>query len=148
LTTRINAEFNADLLLQQADLALATNRSGSALLTTLYWRAVQQPRTDYRVTLRLLDATGTVVSQRDNFPIGPLLPPTTWQAGDEKPGYMALPLPPDLPLGRYQLVVNLYDPVDKTTIPHTIATAPERTTTEPISVAVVTLDPQIVLHAP
>ena len=48
--------------------------------------------------------------QRDDFPIGPLLPPTTWNAGDAKPGYLALPLPADLPPGDYTLTVGVYDP--------------------------------------
>jgi hypothetical protein len=50
------------------------------------------------------------VAQRDEFPIGALLPPTTWNAGDVKPGFMALPLPADLPPGDYRVVVGVYDP--------------------------------------
>ncbi len=42
------------------------------------------------VTLRLLGLDGVVVSQSDGFPMGPLLPPTAWDAGDSKPGYMVL----------------------------------------------------------
>ena len=72
------------------------------LLAQLDWLAEQKPSIDYRVTLRLLDNAGQVVAQRDDFPIGNLLPPTTWNAGDAKPGYLALPLPPDLAAGTYQ----------------------------------------------
>ena len=63
-----------------------------------------------RRSVRLAAADGTVAAQRDEFPIGPLLPPTTWAAGDEKPGYMALPIPPGTPPGEYRLLVGLYDP--------------------------------------
>ena len=76
----------------------------------LDWLATRKPALDYRVTLRLVDNDGAVVAQRDEFPIGALLPPTTWNAGDAKPGYFALPLPPDLPPGRYRVIVGVYDP--------------------------------------
>jgi hypothetical protein len=76
----------------------------------LDWLAERKPSVDYRVTLRLEDATGQVVAQRDEFPIGPLLPPTTWNEGDAKPGYMALVLPAGLPQGEYRLTVNVYNP--------------------------------------
>jgi hypothetical protein len=62
--------------------------------------------------LRLLDEAGAVVAQRDDYPIGTLLPPTTWNAGDAKPGYMALPLGGDLAPGAYQVVVGVYDPAN------------------------------------
>lgn len=76
----------------------------------LDWLAERRPTRDYRVTLRMVDDRGAVVAQRDEFPIGALLPPTTWRAGDVKPGYMALPLPADLPPGDYRVVVGVYDP--------------------------------------
>lgn len=76
----------------------------------LDWLATRKPALDYRVTLRLVDNDGAVVAQRDEFPIGALLPPTTWNAGDAKPGYMALPLPADLPPGIYRVVAGVYDP--------------------------------------
>jgi mannosyltransferase len=80
------------------------------LFVQLDWLAERKPTRDYRVTLRLIDNDGAVVAQRDEFPIGALLPPTTWHAGDAKPGYMALPLPADLPPGDYRLLVGVYDP--------------------------------------
>jgi hypothetical protein len=80
------------------------------ILVQLDWLAEQKPSVDYRVTLRLLDEGGQVVAQRDDFPIGPLLPPTTWNAGDAKPGYLALPQPGDLAPGKYRVTVGVYDP--------------------------------------
>jgi 4-amino-4-deoxy-L-arabinose transferase-like glycosyltransferase len=74
----------------------------------LDWRAERKPTLDYRVTLRIVDNDGAVVAQRDEFPIGALLPPTTWNAGDAKPGYMALPA--DLSPGDYRVIVGVYDP--------------------------------------
>lgn len=114
------ALFGESLLLQEASVAFLAARGAEPayLLTTLTWLAQTKPSNDYRVTLRLLDAAGTVVSQRDDFPIGPLLPPSTWNAGDVKPGYLALPIPPNSAPGPYQLTVNLYDPVTLAPVPH------------------------------
>lgn len=107
-TTPIGALFGGQLLLEQADLAAVDERDSQRyLLVTLHWLAETQPTLDYRVTLRLLDGQGVIVSQQDEYPIGPLLPPVTWQAGDAKPGYMVLPVPPAP--GAYRAVVGVYD---------------------------------------
>lgn len=89
------------------------------LLVTLAWKAEAKPTVDYTVSLRLSDRGGDVKSQVDDLPIGALLPPTTWQAGDRKPGYMVLPLPPGLPAGNYDLAVGLYDPKTAALFPTT-----------------------------
>lgn len=107
-TKTIGALYGGQLLLEWADLATAEERNGRRfLLATLHWLAEAQPTLDYRVTLRLLDREGVIVSQLDEYPIGPLLPPTTWQVGDAKPGYMALPVPAEP--GVYGAVVGVYD---------------------------------------
>ena len=109
---RPDARFNDELVLTGASLMAppANALDDGYLLVQLDWLAEQKPSLDYRVTLRLVDNGGAVVAQRDEFPIGTLLPPTTWNAGDEKPGYMALPLPEELAPGEYQVLVGLYDP--------------------------------------
>jgi 4-amino-4-deoxy-L-arabinose transferase-like glycosyltransferase len=108
--TTTGVTFDGDFRLEGSDLAVTVESDGARfLLVTLHWLAVQQPPIDYRVTVRLLDEQGVVVRQQDEWPIGPLLPPTTWQGGDAKPGYMALSLD-ELPAARYRLVVGLYDP--------------------------------------
>jgi len=145
VTTRIEALFQEELHLAQAEVTI----DQQDLLLTLFWQAQQIPQANYRVTVRLLDEAGNVVSQRDNFPIGPLLPPTTWQAGDEKPGYLALPLPTTMPPGNYQLVVNLYELVENGTIAHTGLTTSARPSTEAIVIAMVTSSGDtITLRAP
>ena len=139
----VAARFGNEFLLQEVTVALANAHETEAatLLTTGSWLAENKPTVDYRVTLRLLDHAGTVVGQHDGLPIGPLLPPTTWNAGDLKPGYMAIPIKASLPPGRYQLVLNLYDPATLATIPHT--TPGQSTTDSPVSVAIITIDDTI-----
>ena len=86
------------------------------------------------------------MSQRDDFPIGNLLPPTTWQQGDEKPGYLALPVPTTLPVGNYQVQVGLYNPTSGAPLlPNGMITA---TTDGLITLAKVVLDKDLVLSSP
>ncbi|MFN8468453.1 MAG: glycosyltransferase family 39 protein [Caldilineaceae bacterium] len=103
--------YNGELRLQRAQARLVDEPQlgQSTIYTELDWLAEHKPTVDYRVTLRLLDSSGQVVAQRDEYPIGQLLPPTTWNQGDAKPGYMALPTP-NLPAGAYQVTVDAYDP--------------------------------------
>ncbi|MBW7881690.1 MAG: glycosyltransferase family 39 protein [Caldilineaceae bacterium] len=103
--------FNDDLRLQRAAVSPVVDKDigYGFVLVELLWQAEQKPSLDYRVTLRLTDADGRIVAQRDELPIGTLLPPTTWNAGDVKPGYMALPLPGNLAPGVYHVMAGLYD---------------------------------------
>jgi hypothetical protein len=83
------------------------------LLTQLDWHAVAQPTSDYKVSLRLVDSSGEPLAQRDDFPIGPLLPPSIWAAGDQKEGYLALPLEAEILPGQYELQLVVYDPLSE-----------------------------------
>lgn len=143
IQSRPVALFNGEMLLQATTVTLRPARldEPAYLLTTLTWLAQSKPTIDYRVTLRLLDANGAVVSQRDSFPIGPLLPPTTWNAGDEKPGYLALPLPTTTVPGAYQLGVNLYVPA--TLAPIRYERPGESATDAPLIVAKLTINDTI-----
>lgn len=110
--TPVASTFGGELQLQAARYLLPEARPQDAplLYLALDWLATAKPSLDYKVSLRLVDAAGTVVAQHDDFPIGPLLPPTAWQAGDQKPGYVALPLPDALPPGDYRIEATVYDP--------------------------------------
>jgi hypothetical protein len=111
---RTPAIFDGELRLNGADSAIvagAAPSDRSAVLVRLQWEALAAPSRDYKFSLRLLDNAGSVVSQIDDFPIGPLLPPTVWQTGEQKPGFMALPVPLALPPGDYTVMLVLYDSV-------------------------------------
>jgi hypothetical protein len=113
VTSAPAASFGGELRLERAVVRQVDDvyLQRRYLLVQLDWLAEQKPTVDFRVTLRLLDEAGAVVVQRDEFPIGTLLPPTTWNAGDVKPGYMVLPLPKTLPAGNYTVTVGVYNPV-------------------------------------
>lgn len=111
LSTPVRARFGGELALDGAEVALSSHAfSRRRIFVTLNWAAAARPAADYKVTLRLLDRDGRTIQQSDEFPIGPLLPPTTWRAGDRKPGYVALDLPQTPGVGDYHLAVGLYAP--------------------------------------
>jgi hypothetical protein len=102
-------DFNNELALTGALVSsYAPAQASRSLLVQLDWHAHQKPTVDYKVVLRLLATDGTVIDEWNDYPIGPLLPPTTWNAGDRKPGYMAVRLPDGLKPGRYALQVSAY----------------------------------------
>ncbi len=108
----LNQPINDELVLRDAKLSIYGDQDDARhyILTNLNWFAIHKPSVNYRVTLRLLDENENILSQRDRFPIGNLLPPTTWEQGKETNGYMALPIPDVLPSGMYRVVVGIYDP--------------------------------------
>lgn len=93
---------------------------------TLYWQATAAPETDYLVFLHLVDsATGAIVSQIDTVPAGGTRPTTGWRRDEVITDAHALPIPPDLPPGRYTLNAGLYNPDDGTRPVVTIDGAPQ-----------------------
>lgn len=100
------ARFGPGLLLAGVDRAEAPPRAGAPVEFILHWVAQAAPRRPYTLFVHLLDEGGTLRAQAD----APLDPPTdTWVAGDQWHERRVLPLPADLPPGRYSLWVGLYD---------------------------------------
>lgn len=119
----LDLRFGGELHLSQVSLT-PQEKPERTLLVQLDWEAVAKPTLDYKVSLRLLDAQGQLVAQNDDLPIGTLLPPTTWAAGDHKPGYMAVNVPPGTLPGDYDLELALYDAASGAPIPVDGAAAP------------------------
>jgi mannosyltransferase len=116
----LDVAFDGGLELRGAQVAAAKGSSGGNLLyAALQWHARETPAADYKVTLRLLGRDGMVLSQSDSYPIGPLLPPATWSAGDDKPGYTVLEIPRTIAPGTYDLAIGLYDPTSLRLMPFT-----------------------------
>lgn len=110
LTRPLYVVFDGEMRLAGAHVTPFESDDERAVLVELEWRTEAKPTRDYKITLRLLDLNGQVVSQVDDYPIGPLLPPTTWAENSTQTSWLALPLPADLPQGAYRLGVALYDP--------------------------------------
>lgn len=123
----------------------------TSLLVQLNWYTQQQPSADYKVVLQLLAPDGTIVDEANDFPIGPLLPPTTWGMGERKPGYVTLRVPAQLEAGRYSLVISLYDANTLAPTAHAPLNNPNATnapTIAPITLAEVQIDDTMELLAP
>jgi 4-amino-4-deoxy-L-arabinose transferase-like glycosyltransferase len=75
----------------------------------LYWQAEAPDAQNRTVFVHLLDDAGRLVVAADSQPEDDQYPTSFWQAGEIVPDTHALSLPPDLPAGRYQLVVGWYD---------------------------------------
>ena len=82
-----------------------------AVSLALVWQAAPRAWADYTVFLHLVDAVGNRVAGVDGQP---LVPTSQWARGEvmsmeySEGGQYAVPVPADLPSGRYRLVVGLY----------------------------------------
>jgi 4-amino-4-deoxy-L-arabinose transferase-like glycosyltransferase len=83
------------------------------LRVTLYWQAISAMGEDYAVSLRLLDGDGQILSQRDGWPGGGLLPTHLWRAGDFVRDEYEMELPEGTPPGSYQLEIGVYRIADE-----------------------------------
>ena len=142
LETEIAATVNGELAIEYARLATeplqGRHDDGHLLLVELGWLAHTAPSIDYKVSLRLVNVADQVVAQLDQYPIGTLLPPSVWSAGDRKPGYMALTIPP-VDAGRYTLRASIYDPVTLKPLPYQTPESPAPTSA-PIILGLVEID--------
>jgi hypothetical protein len=88
------------------------------------------------------------VAQRDDFPIGPLLPPTVW--GERRPEirlHGAATAGGDLADGRYEVQVALYNPADMQVAQYQTPAGEERR--DPLTLATVDVnDTDIIIAAP
>jgi hypothetical protein len=73
---------------------------------------------DYTVFVHLRNAAGTTVAQRDGQPLEGNYPTSHWQAGETVIDPFSLPVPDDLPPGRYTLLAGLYrlDTLERLTV--------------------------------
>jgi hypothetical protein len=86
---------------------------GTALPITIYWQVEAPIDRDWKIFIHLLDETGEGFAQLDQVPLGQFNPPTSWQPGRLVVDQYELPLPSDLPPGRYQLVFGWYSGSDR-----------------------------------
>lgn len=92
------------------DLAPGEPRPGDVLSLTLYWRADAPVGQDWTTFVHLLDGAGEKVGQVDRVPGDGIYPPSAWQPGLLVADQYELPLPADLPAGRYRLIFGWYRP--------------------------------------
>lgn len=85
-------------------------RPGQPLAVTLTWNSLEPIPRNWMVFVHLVDGAGTIVAKSDSAPRGGALPFPLWTPGDWVRDTHALPLPAELPPGRYRLRVGLFSP--------------------------------------
>jgi 4-amino-4-deoxy-L-arabinose transferase-like glycosyltransferase len=101
--------LGSDLTLLGYDLPSRSLSPGQHLELPLYWRADRRPAGDYHVGVELRSAQGQTVARQEVRPANGRYPTTEWQAGDVVRDWHDLSLSPDIPPGKYDLVVVLWD---------------------------------------
>lgn len=103
--TPLNAQFADGISL----IAYRISQSRETIQLTLYWQASATPSRDYSVFAHLLDASGVLRAQQDNPPVNGDYPTSAWKTNAIIVDRYAIIIPRDLPAGRYQFEVGLYD---------------------------------------
>ena len=84
---------------------------GGTLDLTLYWQALAEMDTAYKVFVHLIDENGQIRAQEDHPPLKGEAPTTGWVPGEVLQDPYQISLPSDLLPGLYSLRTGLYDPV-------------------------------------
>jgi Dolichyl-phosphate-mannose-protein mannosyltransferase len=82
-----------------------TVQCGHTAQIDLWWSSLKTPPQDYTVVAFMLDTHDLLRVRDDHLPATPT---TQWKAGDPYFDRHSLSIPPDLPLGTYQLAVKVY----------------------------------------
>jgi hypothetical protein len=85
------------------------NREDSGVRLKLYCQAQSSLDKDYTTFVHLRNAQGETVAQQDQPPLQGIYPTSLWSPRETVADEISLPAPADLPAGRYQIVVGLYD---------------------------------------
>ncbi|MDM8527868.1 glycosyltransferase family 39 protein [Anaerolineales bacterium HSG24] len=102
----VGTQFGEAIRFVGYDLSKNMAHAGETLTLNLYWQATTAPTDSYRAFVHLTDGT-TLWAQQDDNPIC-RLPTSIWREGQHGLGQFRLQLKPDMPPGRYPLIIGLY----------------------------------------
>jgi hypothetical protein len=86
-------------------------RAGGVVPISLFWEVTQQIEQDFSVFLHLCqDCSQPPLASSDGQPLNGYLPTSTWLPRKPARDDRAIPLPPDMPPGRYTLLLGMYHP--------------------------------------
>jgi hypothetical protein len=105
----LDYRFGPDIELVGYALSAADPMPGGSLPLRLYWQADVTPSTDYTVFAHVVDSRGTVVTQKDGMPKDGAAPTSQWAPGEQVEDLRLIPLPSDMAVGEYRLLVGLYN---------------------------------------
>ena len=102
----------AGILLADARMEVRHPHAGPVVRLALTWVAAQPISEDLKVSARLVDAAGQVISQDDRVPVHFTYPTTAWVPGERIVDVYDLSLPSDTPGGDFNPLLILYRAVD------------------------------------
>ncbi len=110
-------EFEDNITLAGFSLASNSLEQGDVLDLTLLWQSGGATSRPYTVFAHIVDASGALAAQQDNWPVQGQWPSTCWLPGEEITDPLAVQLPEDIPPGAYQLLIGLYDATNGRRLP-------------------------------
>ena len=123
-TVSVDAQFGSGIVLDAFALPAAELHAGDPLLLTLRWHALDAIAQRYKVFVHVAASRDAPpVAQHDSEPGGGLDPTSAWQAGVEVVDRQGVALPANLPAGRYELLLGLYDAATGQRLPVSAAAA-------------------------
>ena len=102
----------ADVVLAEARTEVRQTHAGPVVRLALTWAAAQPISEELKISARLVDAAGQVVSQDDRVPVHFTYPTTAWVPGERVTDIYDLPLPAGAPGGALNPLLILYRAVD------------------------------------
>jgi hypothetical protein len=85
-------------------------KPGESVVLTLYWQAQREMDTSHKVFVHLYHGEGGILTQLDRLPGLGARPTSAWEEGEIVADRYYVSIGADVPAGRYQLAVGLYDP--------------------------------------
>lgn len=120
----VNAIFADVIVLDTFALPAADLQAGDPLRLTLRWHAVAAVPQRYKVFVHVSSSRDAPpLAQHDSEPGGGLEPTSTWPAGVAIVDRQGVLLPAELPAGRYELLLGVYDPASGQRLPVKAAAA-------------------------
>jgi hypothetical protein len=105
----LDVAYEGVIHLDSAALVDSTASPGGAIRLALRWQTDVPVADSFHVFAHLVDGSGELRAQHDGIPGDGLLPMTEWEPGAVVEDRFAVPLPPDLPPGTYELQVGVYN---------------------------------------
>lgn len=87
----------------------STFRAGQPIRILLHWKMEREMERDYQISLRLVDADGQVVEQRDAMPVSWYYPTRFWSKGETVRDERLLTVPRGTPPGNLEIQIEVYD---------------------------------------
>jgi hypothetical protein len=89
--------------------AIMEHEGEPAVTVDLLWSSRRPTVWPYVVFVHVLDENGEMTAQQDGWPVAGQWPTTCWAGGEMIVDAHQIPLPDDLPAGRYTIITGLYD---------------------------------------